>query len=353
MPLVSTFTKPMECREAIQDSVDRILGTGSPPPCEQTSKTTLQAEVLKGSAIRMVEKTEEYDKGAVNIEVKIHDSFPDSTDRSEVTQRYHQQKTTARVEPDGQVAKVTIHRTEDSGELTNSQVKKETLSRTHQHHKLQENVADYNEQRDTTEVDLYQKDRGEARRVFSTGFEVVSQERTVWEHSRSRSREGDRVMEKASASQAQQSPSESGCVLIDTIGLSKSQVAEVLHLYGTPERIFQAEDAGKSSQTTWKVVFADDKSASLFLYAVQKDIFRYPGFLQAYHERTLDSDGLSKRGRSRERRRNDFSDGVRSRSRSRSSQEKLTNVERVSWTDGSGSDKVVSETKEFQRVTKY
>ncbi|KAG5358611.1 hypothetical protein CJU89_5238 [Yarrowia sp. B02] len=157
----------------------------------------------------MVEKTEEYDKGAVNIEVKIHDSFPDSTDRSEVTQRYHQQKTTARVEPDGQVAKVTIHRTEDSGELTNSQVKKETLSR--------KNVADYNEQRDTTEVDLYQKDRGEARRVFSTGFEVVSQERTVWERSRSRSREGDRVMEKASASKAQQSPSESGCVLIDTI----------------------------------------------------------------------------------------------------------------------------------------
>lgn len=348
------------------DSVDRILGTGDyegrsarKGSLEGTTKTTLDSEIVSGrggqnNAIRMTERTENYQDGTVNIELKVHDTFPDVTGQhSEITQRYHQEKTTATVEPDGQVAKVTIHHSEDTGELTNSLVEKESLSRTHNHQKLEENVADYNEQLNTTEVDLYQKDksRGEAKKVFSTGYEVLSQERTVWEHSRSRSRSGERIKSKPIICAEDTEMAEKAttaiqgdnvtqpAVLIETTNyVTKAEMAQVVHLYGTPcEKIVKPDE----TKNVWRAEFADDKSASLFLYAMQKELFRHPGFLNAYHDhaKALDTDGPSKRGRSRERRRDDYSDGVRSRSRSRSAENKMTNVERVNWTEGVGSSK--------------
>lgn len=344
------------------DSVDRILGTGDyegrrarKGSLEGTTKTTLDSEIVGGRggqarAIRMTERTENHEDGTVQIELKVHDTFPDVTGQhSEITQRYHQEKTTATVEPDGQVAKVTIHHTEDSGELTNSLVEKESFSRTHNHHKLEENVADYNEQLNTTEVDLYQKDksRGEAQKVFSTGYEVLSQERTEWEHSRSRSRSGERIGSKPiicaedteKAEKTAVATDNQPAVLIETTNyVTKAEMAQVVHLYGTPcEKMVKPDE----TQNVWRAEFADDKSASLFLYAMQKELFRHPGFLNAYHDhgQALDTDGPSKRGRSRERRRDDYSGGVRSRSRSRSAENKMTNVERVNWTEGTGSIK--------------
>lgn len=350
----------MEWSEAIKDSVDRILETGEhegkhapkDSSLDRASKTTLESEIIggrggKSQAIRMVEKTETCNNGTVNIELKVHDTFPDVTGQpSEITQRYHQETTKATVEPDGQVPKVTVHHKEDTGELTNSLVEKESLSRTHNHHKLEENVADYNEQLHATEVDLYQKDktRGEAQKVFSTGYEVISQERTVWDHSRSRSRSGERIKPKPiicaedpdvaeKLAVVQDDETVQPAVMIETTSyVTNAEMAQVAHLHGTPsEKIVKPDD----TKNIWRVVFADDKSASLFLYAMQKELFRHPGFLGVYrdHAEALNTDGLSKRGRSRERRRDDYIDGVRSRSRSRSSEDKRTCVKRVNWTN--------------------
>lgn len=336
--------------ESIQDNVDKVLGTGeysntglkTPNLLTDThTHTTLGSTILEGekgdTAIRLVETTEKIEDGTATVKVKVHDTFSDvSGPNSEITQRYHQETLCATVEPEGQVAKVTIHHTEDTGQLTNSLVEKESLSNSHNHHKLEEEVADYNEQRDTTEVELYQKKAsGQAKKVFSTGFEVFSQEKTVWEHSRSRSRSGDRVLTRTAMDESREvrkrGDNTKPAVMVETTAfVTAEDVTQVALLYGSP-----CEDVQEEKQGVWKIVFSSDKQASLFLYALQKDLFMHTGFLKVYHdhEEALDTDGPGKRGRERERRRENFSEGVRSRSRSRSKEMKQTNVERVCWTE--------------------
>lgn len=367
-----------ELREhpVVKDSVDRILGTGlyaedGPEPLKtysasQTSPAcTTETVVNNQDGIIQTTQTvhESLDSSGeevTEIDVDMNQNFRVEVGPDDKTvHRYHQEKITAKIEQDGQLAKVTIAHAGNRGRLEQKVVEDDSVSRRHEYHKIEEAVVDKNERRDILEVDLYQKKApcdDKATKVFSTGHDITSRQTRSWSGSRSRSRSvergrisgtagGDNYHKPLVATHSVKDQVEVSVISVPE--LDAVRLRKIVCLYSSPHEIHLQQPG------CWILTFSDEKYASELVYGLGNRLSEHSEVLRVFYgnetswQDVVDANGPKVRGRSRERvRKRTGKHGSRSRSRSRSACAIVTAVEGVKWIEKEGEKVICDERSE-------